>query len=70
MEQDKLDIYRQNRAQSYATALRNQINNSTKARVESDLTIRAHETFMSNYQHEKGKQAWEEEMDKRTNDML
>ena len=41
MEEDMANDYRKNRNQTYTHHLIQQINNNTKARVESDMTIRA-----------------------------
>ena len=62
MAQDIDEEYRKARNLSYSHKLVNQINSNTKARVESDLTLRAHENFMQSLTAARAEASFQEEV--------
>ena len=60
--QDMTDEYRKNRNASYSHQLIQQIQNKTKSRVESDLTLRAHDSYMVNLAAQRAEAKYQDEM--------
>lgn len=56
--EDLENDYKKNRSATYSHHLINQINQNNKARVESDLTIRAHENYMQSLTAERAEAAF------------